>query len=109
MIQPTPQSKILIATDPIDFRKEIDGIAAICANEFEKDLSSGTLFVFVNRARAQIRVLFYDGTGYWLMSKRLYQGKYSYYLCEGKVQREQTLKKILRRLLNVLENFGFSC
>ena len=76
MIQLTPQSKILLATEPIDFRKGIDGIAAICSNEFKKDPSSGTLFVFINRARTQVRVLFYDGTGYWLMSKRLSQGRY---------------------------------
>ena len=59
MIQLTPQSKILLATDPINFRKGIDGIAAICANEFKKDPSSATLFVFINRARAraQVRVL----------------------------------------------------
>jgi transposase len=79
MIQLTPQSKILLATDPIDFRKGIDGIAAICANEFKKDPSSGTLFVFINRARTQVRVLFYDGTGFWLMSKRLSQGKYPWW------------------------------
>ena len=59
--------------------KGIDGIAAICTNEFKKDPSSGTLFVFINRARTQVRVLFYDGTGFWLMSKRLSQGKYPWW------------------------------
>ena len=59
MIHLTPQSKILLATDLIDFCKRIDGISAICTNEFKKDPSSGTLFVFINRARTQVRVLFF--------------------------------------------------
>ena len=53
MIQLTPQSKILLASEPIYFRKGIDGIASICANEFKKDPSSGTLFVFINKSKTQ--------------------------------------------------------
>ena len=79
MIQLTPQSKILLATEPIDFRKGIDGIASICANEFKKDPSSGTLFVFINKSKTQVRILLYDGSGFWLMSKRLSQGKYPWW------------------------------
>ena len=79
MIQLTPQSRILLAVEPIDFRKGIDGIASICANEFKKDPSSGTLFVFINKSKTQVRILFYDGSGFWLMSKRLSQGKYPWW------------------------------
>ena len=46
MIQLTPQSKIFLASEPIDFRKGIDGIASICANELKKDPSSETLFFY---------------------------------------------------------------
>ena len=79
MIQLTPQSRILLAVEPIDFRKGIDGIASICVNEFKKDPSSGTLFVFINKSKTQVRILFYDGSGFWLMSKRLSQGKYPWW------------------------------
>ncbi len=79
MIQLTPQSKILLASEPIDFRKGIDGIASICVNEFKKDSSSGTLFVFINKSKTQVRILFYDGRGFWLMSKRLSQGRYPWW------------------------------
>ena len=75
MIQLTPQSRILLAVEPIDFRKGIDGIASICVNEFKKDSSSGTLFVFINKSKTQVRILFYDGSGFWLMSKRLSQAQ----------------------------------
>ena len=86
MIQLTPQSRILLAVEPIDFRKGIDGIASICANEFKKDPSSGTLFVFINKSKTQVRILFYDGSGFWLMSKRLSQGKYPWWpkICDEK-------------------------
>ena len=86
MIQLTPQSKILLASESIDFRKGIDGIASICVNEFKKDPSSGTLFVFINKSKTQVRILFYDGSGFWLMSKRLSQGKYPWWpkLCDEK-------------------------
>ena len=79
MIQLTPQSRILLAVEPIDFRKGIDGIASICVNEFKKDPSSGTLFVFINKSKTQVRILFYDGSGFWLMSKRLSQGRYPWW------------------------------
>jgi transposase len=75
MIQLTPQSHLLLAVEPIYFRKGIDGITAICVNEFKKDPSSGTLFVFINKHKTQVRILFYDGSGFWLMSKRLSQGR----------------------------------
>ena len=62
MIQLTPQSRILLAVEPIDFRKGIDGIASICANEFKKDLSSGTLKYKKNKA-------LFEPTGFpWFLS-----------------------------------------
>jgi transposase len=67
----------MVATEPIDFRKGADGIAQYCRQKFNSDPRSGILFVFTNRARTMIRVLFYDGNGYWLATKRLSKGKFS--------------------------------
>lgn len=77
MILLTHQSPILLGVSPEDFRKGIDGFVAQCRNTLEQDPSDGTIFVFINRAKTMIRALSYDGTGYWLMTKRLSRGKFT--------------------------------
>jgi transposase len=77
MILLTASTPILLATRAADFRKGIDGLVAVCRGELEKDPRSGTYFVFINRSRTMIRVLVYDGTGYWLMTKRLSKGRFA--------------------------------
>lgn len=74
MIQLPPQLKVLVARDPVDFRKGIDGLAAVCRNQFEQDPFSGCLFVFRNRSRTAIKLICYDGQGFWLCQKRLSKG-----------------------------------
>ncbi len=76
MILLTANTPILLATHAADFRKGIDGLVAVCRDELEKDPRSGTYFGFINRNRTMIRVLVYDGTGFWLMTKRLSKGKF---------------------------------
>lgn len=76
MIQLTAHTRILLATQAIDFRKGIDGIVAVCRRELGQDPKSGTYFVFINRRKIMLRVLVYDGTGFWLMTKRLSKGRF---------------------------------
>ena len=76
MIQLTAQTHILLATQPADFRAGIDGLAALCRTRLDTNPRSGSLFVFINRSKTMIRALTYDGTGFWLMTKRLSTGKY---------------------------------
>jgi transposase len=75
MIQITPQMRILVAVEPADFRKGIDGLSQQCRNEFEENPFSGTVFVFRNRRKTAIKVLVYDGQGFWLCTKRLSTGR----------------------------------
>ena len=79
MIHLTADTHILLATQPADFRQGIDGLAAVCRNRLLGDPRSGTLFVFINRSKTMIRTLAYDGTGFWLMTKRLSTGKFPYW------------------------------
>jgi len=65
-----------VAVEPLDFRKGIDGLCAVCRQWLALDPFSGILFVFVNRSRQAIRVLAYDGQGYWLCHKRLSRGRF---------------------------------
>jgi transposase len=76
MIHLTAQTKILVATKPTDFRQGIDGLAAVCRGRLSSDPRCGTLFVFINRNKTMVRTLAYDGTGFWLMTKRLSKGKF---------------------------------
>lgn len=76
MIQLQSDTRILLATHAVDFRNGIDGFVAICRLALLKDPLCGTYFVFINRSRTMIRVLVYDGSGFWLMTKRLSKGRF---------------------------------
>lgn len=75
MLQLTPQSRIFLALVPVDLRKGIDGLAALCRSSFAQNPLDGALYVFRNRAGTTLKVLCYDGQGYWLCTKRLSQGR----------------------------------
>jgi hypothetical protein len=79
MIQVTPQMRILVAVQPVDFRKGIDGIARLCRTRIESDPFSGTVFVFRNRSSTALRILVYDGQGFWLCHKRMSVGKFRWW------------------------------
>jgi len=76
MIQVTPQMRIRVAVEPADFRKGIDGLACVCREVLRSDPFSGCLFVFCNKSRKAIKILVYDGQGFWLcrvFSARLHE------------------------------------
>jgi transposase len=79
MIQVTPQMRVLVAVEPVDFRRGIDGLARVCRTALKSDPFSGTVFVFRNRSGTGIRVLVYDGQGFWLAYKRLSAGKFRWW------------------------------
>jgi transposase len=79
MIQVTPQMRIRVAIEPVDFRKGIDGLARICREVLAGDPFSGWVFVFGNKSRKAIKILLYDGNGFWLCQKRLSQGRFPWW------------------------------
>ncbi|HEY5868129.1 MAG TPA: IS66 family insertion sequence element accessory protein TnpB [Candidatus Tectomicrobia bacterium] len=79
MLQLTPQSRIFVATQPVDFRKGIDGLAAVCRQGLGENPLEGAVYVFRNRAGTALKLLCYDGQGYWLMMKRLSQGRFTWW------------------------------
>ena len=76
MIQLTPQMRILVATEPADFRKGIDGLARVCREVLCSEPFSGTVYVFRNRRGTAIKILIYDSQGFWLCHKRLSRGRF---------------------------------
>ena len=79
MLQITPQMKILVAVEPADFRKGIDGLVRLCKDALGQDPFAGAVFVFRNRLGTAIKVLVYDGQGFWLCHKRLSEGRFRWW------------------------------
>ncbi|MFC1707894.1 IS66 family insertion sequence element accessory protein TnpB [Planctomycetota bacterium] len=79
MIQITPQMRVLVAIEPADFRRGMDGLARLCRQALAADPFSGTVFVFRNRRGTAIKVLVYDGQGFWLCHKRLSTGRFRWW------------------------------
>ena len=71
MLQITPQMKILVAVAPTDFRQGIDGLARLCRETLQQDPLGGAVFVFRSRKGTALKVLMYDGQGFWLCHKKL--------------------------------------
>ena len=79
MMQLTPQMRILVCVEPADFRCGIDGLARMCRKALSADPMSGAVFVFRNRRSTAVKVLAYDGQGFWLCHKRLSQGRFRHW------------------------------
>jgi len=86
MIQITPQMRVLVAVQPTDFRRGIDGLAQQCRIALRSDPFSGTVFVFGNRRRTAVKLLVYDGQGFWLCQKRLSAGRFRHWPKSGETQ-----------------------
>ena len=78
--------RVLVATAPVDGRKGIDALAQVCREKLGDDPLSGCLFIFRNRSGTTIRILVYDGQGFWLAQKRLSTGRFKWWPSGGSVK-----------------------
>ena len=102
MLQIAPQMRVLVAVEPVDFRKGIDGLAALCKASLEEDPFAGTVFVFRNRRATAIKVLVYDGQGFWLCYKRLSSGRFRWWPTPPDSSVDQATKALAAHQLTVL-------
>lgn len=79
LIQITPQLRILVAIESIDARKGIDSLAQLCREKLDADPFSGCVFIFRSRRGTAIKILTYDGQGFWLATKRLSKGRFRWW------------------------------
>ncbi len=70
--------KVMVALEPCDMRKGFNGLHALVSERLGEDLRGGALFVFSNRRHNRLKILYWDGTGIWVMSKRLEKGCFSW-------------------------------
>lgn len=76
MIGPATNVRVLVATRPVDFRKGADGLAALVREEMRADPFSGVVYVFRAKRADRVKLLYWDGSGVCLLSKRLEQGAF---------------------------------
>lgn len=79
MIQLVPHLKILVCVPPVDFRKQLDGLAAVCRQRLDADPLNGCVYVFRNRSGTMLRLVVHDGVGAWLITRRFSRGRVSFW------------------------------
>jgi len=70
--------KVWVATAPCDMRKSFDGLSALAREKLRSDPMSGAAFVFTNKKRTLVKILYWDGSGLWVVAKRLEKGTFSW-------------------------------
>jgi transposase len=70
--------RVFLAVEACDMRKGFEGLLGLVGERLEEDIRCGALFVFSNKRRTRFKVLYFDGTGLWLMTKRLEQGTFAW-------------------------------
>ena len=78
MLSFTGSLKIWVALEPCDMRKGYDGLAGLVGERFGLETQSGALYVFTNKTRTRLKILYWDGSGLWVMGKRLEKGRFSW-------------------------------
>jgi len=76
MLNFTGSLKVYLATEPVDLRMSFNGLYAMATNVLKEKPESGGLFVFTNKRRNRVKLLNFDGTGLWVMIKRLETGTF---------------------------------
>ncbi len=76
MLSFTGSLKVFVALEPVDMRQGFEGLHAAVSEKLKADVRSGALFAFTNKKRTRLKVLYWDGTGLWLMTKRLEKGTF---------------------------------
>jgi len=76
MLSSTEGKNVYLACGSTDLRKSIDGLAALVSQVLEGDLFSNALFVFCNRDRDKLKILYWDHNGFWLSYRRLEKGRF---------------------------------
>lgn len=78
MLALSPATRVFVALGPMDLRQSFNGLSAWVKNQLQADPVSGHLFVFTNRRRNRLKILYWDGSGLWVCIKRLEKGTFSW-------------------------------
>lgn len=78
MLSVSPATRVFVALAPADLRQSFNGLYAAVQQELKEDPLSGHLFVFTNRTRNRVKLLYWDGSGLWVCAKRLEKGRFTW-------------------------------
>lgn len=78
MLSFTGSLRVFLAVEPVDMRKGFNGLEGLVSEHLREDLREGALFVFTNRRHSRLKIIYWDGTGLWLLVKRLEQGVFAW-------------------------------
>lgn len=78
MLNFSPTYRVYLAVGSTDMRKSFNGLIALAEGVLQLDPTSGHLFAFCNKRRALVKLLFWDGTGFWVLAKRLERGRFAW-------------------------------
>jgi len=92
--------RVFVARAPVDFRKAHDGLSQVVRDVFGDDPLSGHLFVFTNKRRDRIKLLFWDRNGLWLLYKRLERGTFPRFVLDGTKARAEVDRAWLAMILD---------
>jgi transposase len=70
--------RIYVAVQPVDMRKQFNGLWSAAEQVLQEDPRHGAVFAFINKERTRLKLLYWDGTGVWVLAKRLEQGRFSW-------------------------------
>jgi transposase len=70
--------RIYLAVEPVDMRKQFNGLWSLAEEKLQENPRSGAVFVFINKNRDRLKMLYFDGTGPWVFAKRLEQGRFTW-------------------------------
>lgn len=70
--------RIFVAVEPVDMRKQFNGLWSAVSEQLAEDPKSGAVFCFINKERSRLKLLYWDGTGVWVLAKRLEAGRFSW-------------------------------
>lgn len=83
MLSLSPATRVFVALAPVDMRMSFNGLYAYVQTVWQQDPTSGHLFVFTNRLKNRVKVLYWDGSGLWVCAKRLESGSFGWPVGEG--------------------------
>ena len=95
--------RIFVALDPVDMRKQFNGLWAIVTNHMGEDPKLGAVFAFTNKDRSRLKLLFWDGTGVCILSKRLEQGRFSWPMPSGSSRKLSLAPEALSLILSGID------
>jgi transposase len=78
MLSFTGALQVFVALEPCDLRKSFNGLEGLVRERLQEDPRRGALFVFTNRSRNRLKILYWDGSGLWVLSKRLEKGTFAW-------------------------------